>query len=111
MSDDSKRTLPEAREPLEQSNTDLSSAKKTLAPNHDVVVEIVSDIEQSCSRNAHRNYLPFSGKHGIRQSCLSAYQDDSRYLYFDSDFSGSSFPEFLCSFNLTVVERYKKTDS
>ena len=42
MSDDSKRTLPEAREPLEQSNADLSSAKKTLAPNHDVVVAELS---------------------------------------------------------------------
>ena len=42
MSDDSKLTLPEAREPLEQSNADLSSAKKTLAPNHDVVVAELS---------------------------------------------------------------------
>ena len=65
-------------------------------------------IEESFSRNAHRNYSPFGGKYGIWQSCLSAYQNDSRYLYFDSDFSCLSFPECLRLFILTVVERYKK---
>ena len=68
-------------------------------------------IEESFSRNAHRNYSPFGGKYGIWQSCLSAYQNDSRYLYFDSDFSCLSFPECLRLFILTVVEQYKKTDS
>ena len=76
-------------------------------------VLLKKDIEESCSRNDHRNYLPFGGKYGIRQSCLSAYQDDSLYLYSDVDFSALSFPEFLRPFNLNlnVVERYKKTEN
>jgi len=38
MSDNSKWTLLEAREPLKQSGADLSNAKDTLALIHDMVV-------------------------------------------------------------------------